>query len=171
MNECLGGTCHSLPTVRDFKHPTVIKFSEALTLNPDNLRRLQSEEYMAISHRHWETWGGKGKRKKGKGKEDNKGGELCFLVYLLQLPLFGLVATCSFLPFSHIVPLSSRGEHSAVLPVHRQLQLQQVQRGAAARLEQRRGRRAFTTSRLRCRGARLTLHGGLWGFRGWREAE
>lgn len=53
--------------------------------------------------------------------------KLGFLGYLLQLPLFGLGATHSFLPVCHVVPLSSRGERCVVLPVDRQLQLQQVE--------------------------------------------
>lgn len=71
--------------------------------------------------RNWEAYGRKRERKR-KTKSNKKN-----FVYLLQFPLFGLGATCSFLPFSHIIPLSSRGERCAVLPVHRQLQLQQVE--------------------------------------------
>lgn len=58
-----------------------------------------------------------------------------------------------------------------VLPVHRELQLQQVQRRAAAGLEQRRGRLTFTFTRLWCGGAGVAFRRGLWGVRGGREVD
>ena len=94
-----------------------------------------------------------------------------FLVYLFQLPLLGLVATCSFLPFSHSVPLSSWRERRTFLPVHRQLQFQKVEGWAAAGLEQGRGCRASSCTRLWCRGAGVAICMGLWGFRRWRDVE
>lgn len=97
-----------------------------------------------------------------KGRGEIKQSQTPFLLgYLLQFPLLGLGGTRALLPLCHAIPLSSRWEHCAVLPVHRQLQLHQIQWGAAAGLEQGRRRRASTSCGLRRRGAGLGLSGGL----------
>lgn len=63
----------------------------------------------------------------GKGEERTRRNQTkpspFLLGYLLQFPLLGLGGTRALLPLCHAIPLSSRWERCAILPVHRQLQL------------------------------------------------